>query len=161
MQQTTLVSTWGNLDSEDNRSSVITNKTTKWCKIQNRQASYFNHSSKMYMAVQYIFHHTFISTISTQQQETWIYPFFQQYRHHHQLFYSEAVWGGWGLQLYLKRDSGTGVLPWILQKILRTTFFIEHLLWLLRFIKILNLLKNQNTKGVFNYLSCTRQAKVK
>ena len=34
-------------------------------------------------------------------------------------------------QLYWKRDSGTGVFLWIFEKVLRTPFFTEHLLWLL------------------------------
>ena len=36
-----------------------------------------------------------------------------------------------GLQLYLKRDPGTGVFLWILRKFLRTPFLTEHLWWLL------------------------------
>ena len=32
-----------------------------------------------------------------------------------------------GLELHQKGDSGVGVFLWILQKILRTPFFIEHL----------------------------------
>ena len=39
----------------------------------------------------------------------------------------------WGLQLYQKRDSGTGVFLWILRFFfsLQDIFFIEHLWWLL------------------------------
>ena len=37
---------------------------------------------------------------------------------------------GLGLQLYWKRDPGTGVFLWIC-KIFQKTFFIEHLWWLL------------------------------
>ena len=54
---------------------VIKNKIIRSCKIQNKQTSYFNYSSKMYMAVQCMSHHTFSSTIPTQQQETGIYLF--------------------------------------------------------------------------------------
>ena len=54
-------------------------KTVRWWKIQNRLASYFNHSSKMYVAVQCMFHHTFFSTIPTQRQETGLFPLLQQH----------------------------------------------------------------------------------
>ena len=37
-----------------------------------------------------------------------------------------------GLQLYLKRDSGTGIFSVNFVKFLRTPSFIEHLWWLLR-----------------------------
>ena len=36
-----------------------------------------------------------------------------------------------GLQLYYKRDPGTGVLLWILWNFPKNTSFIEHLWWLL------------------------------
>ena len=40
------------------------------------------------------------------------------------LFYNKVA--GWGLQLYQKRDSATGVFSWILQ-VSKNTFFTEYL----------------------------------
>ena len=37
----------------------------------------------------------------------------------------------WGLQLYWKRDSGTGVFRWILQNFLKKPLLTEHFRWLL------------------------------
>ena len=41
---------------------------------------------------------------------------------------------GLGLQLYEERDSGTGGFPVNFAKFLGTTFFTEHLWWLLLLI---------------------------
>ena len=47
------------------------------------------------------------------------------------------------LQIYLKRDSGTGVFRWILRT-LRTPFYIERLRWMLLIIQFLPLNQSNN-----------------
>ena len=59
---------------------------------------------------------------------------------------------GLRLQLYLKRDSKTGVFQWIFAKFLRTPFFtenlwrlllnVEDLLWLRMWFDLINLTRN-------------------
>lgn len=57
-QRRTLMSTWKNLKKSNDKTII------PW-KIQNRQASYFNHSSKVYMAVQCMFYYIFQHNTNT------------------------------------------------------------------------------------------------
>ena len=42
----------------------------------------------------------------------------------------EGLWVAYGIQLYWKRNSYTGLFLWISQKFYEQLFFIGHVLWL-------------------------------
>ena len=61
-----------------------------------------------------------------------VFRYFAKFTEKHlcQVLFFNKVVGLW-LQLYLKRESDTGVFLWIFAKFLRTPFFTEQFWWLL------------------------------
>lgn len=59
------MNTWNNLEKKDN------NKTIRWWKIKNRQASYFDESSKVYTAISRVCSTTRFSALYQHDNKKW------------------------------------------------------------------------------------------
>ena len=102
-QQTSWLSTWKNLDKKGNNGLVVTNRTTRRYKTQNRYDCFSKNSFKMYVAVMFHMHfqmymsyHTFFGTVPTSQQKKRESIHYQPLHYNSNLSYKVVdTWGEW------------------------------------------------------------------